>query len=62
MIYFLVPKCLSKGIIKQVLPLHSNPDLKKLEKDWVQTFLRPQPLGKISFNICYLNVTVDIER
>ncbi|EDV26289.1 uncharacterized protein TRIADDRAFT_22642, partial [Trichoplax adhaerens] len=44
----IVPKCLSKGIIKQILPLHSNTDLKKLEKDWVQAFLRPQPLDEIS--------------
>ncbi len=43
---FAVPILISKGVIKQVLPLHHSEDLTYLKKNWVQAFLSKQPLGE----------------
>ncbi|XP_070542017.1 anoctamin-8-like isoform X2 [Ptychodera flava] len=43
----IVPKLMSKGIIKEVFPLHQTEDLDELRKTWVQAVFRRQPLDKI---------------
>ncbi|XP_035660381.1 anoctamin-8-like [Branchiostoma floridae] len=43
----IIPKCLSKGMIKQILPLHRSEDLERLKKTWVHAFFKPQPLDHI---------------
>ncbi|CAH1254178.1 ANO8 [Branchiostoma lanceolatum] len=43
----IIPKCLSKGMIKQILPLHRSEDLEKLKRTWVHAFFKPQPLDYI---------------
>ena len=44
-LFILVPLLISKGVIKQVLPLHNSEDLDYLKKNWVQAFFSKQPLG-----------------
>lgn len=43
----IVQRCLSEGIVEQVLPLHDTEDLDKLRKGWVRAFFKYQPLDKI---------------
>ncbi|XP_019619583.1 PREDICTED: anoctamin-8-like isoform X1 [Branchiostoma belcheri] len=43
----IIPKCLSKGMIKQILPLHRSEDLETLKKTWVHALFKPQPLDYI---------------
>lgn len=46
MYFFLVPKCLTSGIISQVFPLHEPAALERLQNTWVRNVLARQPLGK----------------
>jgi len=43
-----VPKCLSKGVLWQVYPLHDNNCLEELQRSWVKQLFGVQPLDKIS--------------
>ena len=45
-----VPKCVSKGVLWQVYPLHDADSLETLQKSWVKQFLGLQPLGKYLHN------------
>ena len=40
-----VPKCLSKGVLLQVYPLHDNDCLEELQRVWVKQLFGAQPLG-----------------
>ena len=41
-----VPKCLSRGVLWQIYPLHDNTCLEDLQKTWVKKLFGLQPLGK----------------
>ena len=41
-----VPKCLSKGVLWQVYPLHDNNCLEELQRSWVKQLFGVQPLGR----------------
>ncbi|XP_064475288.1 anoctamin-8-like isoform X2 [Ornithodoros turicata] len=43
----IVQRCLSEGIVEQILPLHDKHNLDKLRKSWVQAFFQCQPLDSI---------------
>ena len=45
-IIVLVPKCLAKGLLWQVYPLHDADSLETLQKTWVKQLIGLQPLGK----------------
>lgn len=42
---FLVPKCVTSGIISQVFPLHEPAALERLQNTWVRDVCARQPLG-----------------
>ena len=42
---FLVPVCLSKGLVWQVFPLHDTVRLESLQAGWVRKLFGLQPLG-----------------
>ncbi|XP_043212911.1 anoctamin-8-like isoform X1 [Amphibalanus amphitrite] len=44
----IIPKCLSRGIVSQMFPLHDLPKLKRLNTSWVRAFTKTQPLDEIS--------------
>lgn len=43
----IIPTLLTKGIIRQVFPLHNSDNLMELRKGWVNAFFSPQPLNQI---------------
>ena len=43
-----VPKCLSRGLVWQVYPLHDNISLGQLQRSWVKQVFGLQPLGQSS--------------
>ena len=45
-LFFSVPKCLSKGVLWQIYPLHDNICLENLQKTWVKQIFGLQPLGR----------------
>ncbi|XP_023320321.1 anoctamin-8 isoform X1 [Eurytemora carolleeae] len=44
----IIPKCLSKGLISEIYPLHELPVLQNLQRTWVQRIFGLQPLDDIS--------------
>lgn len=46
----IIPKCESSGIISQVFPLHDLETLHQLQREWVCSFFRAQPLGSLIGN------------
>ena len=42
----IVPKCLSRGLVAQIYPLHDLPSLAHLQKHWVKKLVGLQPLSK----------------
>ncbi|XP_063222140.1 anoctamin-8 [Bacillus rossius redtenbacheri] len=43
----IVPKCLAAGVVAQVFPLHDRPALQHLQRSWVMTLGRKQPLDDV---------------
>lgn len=44
----IVPKLVSRNIVSDVFPLHTQPELIELRHIWVRDFISPQPLDKIT--------------
>lgn len=57
-----VPYLVSRGIIKQVLPLHHSEDLDHLKKSWVQAFFRKQPLGNCNLTVYHSKETKETQH
>uniref|UniRef100_T1IMB0 furin n=1 Tax=Strigamia maritima TaxID=126957 RepID=T1IMB0_STRMM len=43
----IIPKCVSEGIISQVLPLHKEELVEQLRLNWVRAFFKTQPLDAV---------------
>ncbi|XP_037079887.1 anoctamin-8-like [Pollicipes pollicipes] len=44
----IIPKCLSRGVVAQMFPLHDLSKLKRLNTGWVRAFARRQPLDDVA--------------